>query len=198
MSRISVEECRGFAIYDEDAPCIVLNGADAAQARSFTLLHELAHLLEHSGALCLLDDDREVEQRCNRFAAEVLMPADRVRDVAGGLRVADRVDAVVRQFRVSLVAAVLRLRALDLADQAAVDATIRRAAMLAKAAANRSATGGPARHVIQRRNLGESYLRTVLDALDRDAITFADATYYLESTAATVDRMERSLVGGRG
>lgn len=37
----------------------------------------------------------------------------------------------------------------------------------------------------------------VLDALARDAITF-DATYYLEANAATVERMERSFVGGRG
>ena len=198
MSGIAVEECRGFALYDEVVPCIVLNGSDAAQARSFTLVHELAHLLDHSGALCLLDEDREVEQRCNRFAAELLMPADRVRDVVGGLQPDDRVDAVIRQFRVSLVAAALRLRGLDLADQATVDATIRRAAMLAKVAANRRTTGGPEHHVLKRRNLGERYLRTVLDALDRDAITFADATYYLESTAATVERMERSLVGGRG
>jgi transcriptional regulator with XRE-family HTH domain len=74
MSRVGVDECRGFAQDDEAVPAIVLNGADAPQARSFTLVHELAHLLQRSGALCLLDEDREVEQRCNRFAAAVLLP----------------------------------------------------------------------------------------------------------------------------
>lgn len=195
MSGVPVEECRGFAQYDDKTPCIVLNGADAPQARSFTLLHELAHLLDHTGALCLLDEDREVEQRCNAFAAAVLMPAERVRDVVDGLAEDHRVDAVVRQFRVSLVAAALRLRALTLVGQTSSQAALNRAAMLAKKAAERPARGGPAHHVIQRRNLGERYLRTVLDALDRDQLTFADVTYYLESTASTVERMELSLAG---
>lgn len=197
MSHINVDECRGFAQYDDAMPVIVLNGADAPQARSFTLLHELAHLLDHSGALCLLDDDRAVEQRCNRFAAAVLMPVGTVREAVGGLEEQARVEAVVRQFRVSPVAAALRLRALDLASQATVDATIRRAEIVARQAAERSREGGPAHHVLKRRNLGERYLGAVLDALAREAITFADATYYLESSAATVERMERSLVGGR-
>lgn len=198
MSRIDVDECRGFAQYDDAVPVIVLNGADAPQARSFTLLHELAHLLEHSGALCLLDEDREVEQRCNRFAAAALMPADPLRAVVAELDERDRVGAVVRQFRVSPVAAALRLRALDLASQRTVDAAIRQADIAARQTAERDRKGGPAPHVLKRRNLGDRYLGAVLDALADDAITFADATYYLEASAATVERMESSLVGGRG
>jgi Zn-dependent peptidase ImmA (M78 family)/transcriptional regulator with XRE-family HTH domain len=198
MSRIGVEECRGFAQYDDAAPVIVLNGADAPQARTFTLLHELAHLLDHSGALCLLDADREVEQRCNRFAAAVLMPAEPVRAATAKLDERDRVEAVARQFRVSPVAAALRLRALDLAGQSMVNAAIRQADIMARKATERDRPGGPAPHVLKRRNLGDRYVGAVLDALARDAITFTDATYYLGTNAATVERMESSLVGGRG
>lgn len=197
MSRIDVDECRGFAQYDDAVPVIVLNGADAPQARSFTLLHELAHLLDHSGALCLLDEDREVERRCNRFAAAALMPADLLHAVVADIDERSRVDVIVRQFRVSPVAAVLRLRSLDLAGQRTVDATVRQAKIAARQAVERIRKGGPAPHVLKRRNLGDRYLGAVFDALARDAITFADATYYLEATAATVERMESSLVGGR-
>ena len=168
------------------------------QVRSFTLLHELAHLLDHSGALLLLDDDREVEQRCNRFAAAVLMPEGPMRAVVGGFDERDRVEVVVRQFRVRPVAAALRLRGLDLASQAVVDATIRQAGIAARQAAERDRKGGPTPYVLKRRNLGDRYVGVVLDALARDAITFADATYYLEASAATVERMENSLVGSCG
>lgn len=197
MSSIAVNECRGFAQDDESAPVIVLNGADAPQARSFTLLHEFAHLLDRSGALCLLDDEREVERRCNRFAAAVLMPSDATRDAVANEDERQRVGAAVRRFRVSPVAAALHLRALGLVSQAVVNATIREAASAARRAGEQERRGGPAHHVLKRRNLGDRYLGTVLDALARDAITFADATYYLESNAATVDRMERSLAGSR-
>ena len=143
MSRIDVDECRGFAQYDDAVPVIVLNGADAPQAHIFTLLHELAHLLDRSGALCLLDDDREVEKRCNGSAAAVLMPAGPMRAVVGGFDERDRVEVVVRQFRVSPVTAALRLRDLDLASQTVVDATIRRADIAARQAAERDHKGGP-------------------------------------------------------
>lgn len=197
MSRVDVAECRGFAQYDDAVPVIVLNGADAAQARSFTLLHEFAHLLDHSGALCLLDDDREVEQRCNLFAAAVLMPAEPVRAAVAKLEERDRVEVVVRLSRVSPVAAALRLRALDLVTQPTVTATIRQAEIAARQTGDRDRKGGPAPHVLKRRNLGDRYVGAVFDALARDAITFADATYYLEASAATVERLEGSFVGGR-
>lgn len=48
MQRVEVGECRGFSVMDPDDdrwPIIMLNGADADPARTFTLLHELGHLL---------------------------------------------------------------------------------------------------------------------------------------------------------
>lgn len=195
MSRVPVEECRGFALDDEQLPVIMLNGADAAQARSFTLLHELAHLLDRTGAVCLLDDDREVEQRCNRFAAAVLMPQRAVGDVVGGRDPSDAVDTVARRFRVSPVAAALRLLGMGLVDQATVARTVQLAAAAAKQAAERESSGGPAHHLMKRRNLGDPYVGAVLDALHRDAITMLDATYLLESKVGTVERMERALAG---
>jgi len=66
---------RGLAITAKTAPVIIINNSDNSNARSLTLLHELAHLLR--GDMNITDEpDSEAECWCNRLAAEILMPED--------------------------------------------------------------------------------------------------------------------------
>ena len=74
---LDVETFRGLAIADEVAPFVVINDNDSRAAWSFTLLHELTHLL-------LGQDDfsdgspgtgAEIEAFCDNVAAEWLLPA---------------------------------------------------------------------------------------------------------------------------
>src|SRR5438034_6264295 len=76
---------RGFSLYFDQVPVIVVKGADAACGRLFTLVHEYVHLLLHMGGLCdtvtdvrATTPDRQLEARCNAIAAAILMPADAV------------------------------------------------------------------------------------------------------------------------
>lgn len=68
---LNAEEFRGFALVDNYAPLIFINGADTPAARLFTLVHELIHLfLGRDG----LDDGTEAY--CNRIAAQLLVPKE--------------------------------------------------------------------------------------------------------------------------
>lgn len=80
--RIDLQEMRGFSISDQPLPAVVLNMQDVPQARSFTLLHEVAHILLGAAGLCLLEesgpntDIKRVEIFCNHVAGAALVPAD--------------------------------------------------------------------------------------------------------------------------
>src|SRR5581483_7909853 len=83
-TRIETEEASGFAIADEELPVLVVNRADPVTRRTFTLLHEFAHLLTRVSSVSdisdrFLEDRRPPEEQaievfCNAVAAAALMP----------------------------------------------------------------------------------------------------------------------------
>lgn len=80
---LDVAEFRGFAISDDIAPLVFLNGKDAKSAQIFTLAHEIAHLwIGESGIsnpnyrVRSTEQGNSVESLCNRVAAETLVPSE--------------------------------------------------------------------------------------------------------------------------
>lgn len=74
---LSVDEFRGFAIFDSIAPVIFINQADVPKARLFTLIHELAHIwIGKSGVSDIsIQTNEKIEVLCNAVAAEFLAPS---------------------------------------------------------------------------------------------------------------------------
>lgn len=78
---LSVEEFRGFAITDNLAPLVFINGKDAKAAQIFTLLHEIAHIWIGQSGISNPDPlghfsrhPIAIEEFCNAVAAEALVP----------------------------------------------------------------------------------------------------------------------------
>lgn len=101
---LDIKEFRGFAITDDYAPLVFVNKKDAPAAQVFTLVHELGHiLLGESGVSNTADD---AESWCNRFAAEVLVPAAELTQVQSF----DDVERLANHYFVSVQVILLRLK----------------------------------------------------------------------------------------
>lgn len=82
-STIGLSDMRGYSIFEETLPIIVVNRKDTESARIFTLMHELVHLYLRGSGLCDLDprtdippEEQYLEQFCNEVAANTLVPSE--------------------------------------------------------------------------------------------------------------------------
>lgn len=187
-SEIPPSEMRGFSISDEGVPVIVVNALDWPRGQVFTLAHEFTHLMLRTGGLCdLLEPESGLAQRvetfCNATASAMLMPASSFldNDVVGPAGVRDWDDEVLeqlsRRYGVSQEAVLRRLVTLQRAswdfylakrdEYIAAYTEVREE----KRARRSDSPGGPPPHRMAIRDRGKPFVRLILEAYQRDAIT---------------------------
>jgi Zn-dependent peptidase ImmA (M78 family) len=183
---------RGFASIDDAVPAVVLNTNDNPRARTFTVLHELAHLA------FLAAGAGATEVRANDFAGEVVMPRERLAEefrALSGRSLVDRVDALARAFGVTPLAAAVRLRRANLtpSDQAGQVIGVLRTRTRPP---RQSRRGQYYYRTIA--SLGPAYIRLVFSALDSGAVSYPTASTLLGNVR--VDNFEtlREHVSRRG
>lgn len=118
------DEFSGFALANPLAPLVFINNADYKASQMFTFAHEFGHLL--LGESGVSDDSVGVEGApgnetwCDRFAAELLVPADDLVRETGASRTAlgDDLQRLARHYKVSRLVILRRLRTAELISAA--------------------------------------------------------------------------------
>lgn len=192
-TRVPLSVFRGLSIQHESLPVILLNGSDSNNGKVFTLFHEVAHLTNRTSGLCSLDEDVNEEAIANAFAANFLMPSKQVTALVQTLdeAPADLAAKVAARFKVSLLAAGIRLRTLDLINDDDLEAIWQEsdAAWEKSRADQKAKSGGPAPWRVRYRDLGSTYIGTVARAVEDSRIDWMDASYLLNARIPMVRQL---------
>lgn len=204
--RMPLEEARGFSLLDGKLPVIVVNAYDAIYARIFTLFHEYAHLLLGTSGVCLPNEGSvaeaiEVESFCNHFAGAFLVPKDtllkneQVRALAQAIAVSDQaIEQIATHFKVSKHVIWRRMQLADLIPlekyKTKFEEWEKEAAR--KGQGKRFFGVPPSKRCIQEK--GPRFTSLVLEAKDRDLITYSDVADYLSIRVKHLEKVQ-SLLG---
>jgi Zn-dependent peptidase ImmA (M78 family) len=177
--KLDVDEFRGFALSDKYAPAIFVNGSDAKSAQMFTLAHELAHLWLGQSALTDVGvntmHSSEVENWCDRAAAEFLVPAQELRTAWKELRSTSSPFLVAaKSFKVSPIVTGRRAMDLNLVSKAEFFGFYE-AYTKQERQKGRSAPGGGDFYRTQNNRVGELFAREVVIAALDGRVSFKEA-----------------------
>lgn len=192
-TRVDLGIFRGLSIYHETLPIILLNGADSNNGKVFTIFHEVAHLANRTSGMCGLEERVNEEEIANAFAANFLMPKSRIGQIVSEIKGAafDRAEAVAGAFKVSILAAGVRLRTLDLIADEELD-SIRRESddrWQGVRESRKKRDGGPAPWRTRYRDLGPEYVGVVARALEDERLDLLDASHLLNARVPMVQQM---------
>jgi Zn-dependent peptidase ImmA (M78 family) len=213
MSRVDLEEVRGFSLAEDLLPVIAVNTKDPPNARVFTMLHELCHVVLRRSGVCEPDEERlrpseerRVEVFCNHVAGAALVPLEELlsdQTVRANPEAAwsdDDLRRISKKFSAGRFVVLRRLLTAGRttpafyrpkhADwvRAQREEDARR-----KAEGREDKRGGPPpdRNAVAER--GQAFVRLVLQSYYQDRITLSDVSEYLGVRLKHLPKIEQAV-----
>lgn len=193
---VDESELSGCSLYYDYCPIILLNGKNYYNRRIFTLMHELAHLIQGDSAICDVDKHNQKEAFCNKVAAEILMPQETFNEIPlftkkdHKLKVAN----IANTYGVSKQSVVYKLNSSRIIDDdlrdywigiLEHDNAVKREKDMIKQKESTPKIPTPIRKM---KYDGTPYTRLILNAYENEIITSTQAMRYLDTS---IDKFER-------
>ena len=202
---LDVEEFRGFAISDELAPLVFINGRDFRAAQIFTLAHELTHLwIGETGVsnpdytLRSSEQGNLVEWVSNRVAAETLVPSEDfiTRWQNGSTPIETNLRSLTSHYRVSGM--VILRQAYDLELIPPEDYWVQYGRVVSRMSRVPSSgeSGGNFYFTLLARN-SHTFVRTVISSVAEGNLLFNEAASLLNVRVSTLSGISEHLFGSR-
>ena len=191
---------RGFSLYFDLAPVIFIKkysgdvtNDGGKRIQSFTLMHELGHLLKHKKSFIDLEEDfkkhQGLEKEANEIAGDILVPKKYLDQLdynrlseAEANEFDDLIKAKADSWGVNTWVVMLRLLSEGKISQKKYnDYEAHRKSLTTPVSASISGGGSRKRHKEPLNIFGRHYVATVLDALNDKQITIVKASNFLDN-----------------
>ncbi len=203
-TNIPVKVFRGFVIADEIAPFVIINKQDSPSAQSFTLLHEMVHLLLNETGISGHGHGTKSEEFCNIVASMCMLPERELEqiNVKPNQDIAElerQISSFAQQRNLSHIMVAYRLLRSGNINQSVYEKLSDH--FLEKWKQNREqrrershkSSGGPNYYVVQRYNVGPALVSLTGRMMDSNALPTTKAAKILGVKPTQVGSMIASL-----
>ena len=193
-----IEDARGFALADETPNIIVINSKDSIEARLFTLMHELAHIILGETVIDLPEESlvvrSNIEAWCNAFSSAFLLPKEVSIDLfnksKNSLTETDTLNALSRKYKVSKAVLLVKMVNLNYISRQEFDSVLARyAPKEAKVEKKEKQAIGMASDQKCLSEMGNKFVSLVANNFDKEFITYNDALSFLSIKSRNFDKV---------
>lgn len=197
-----VEDARGFTLVDDSPPVIVVNSKDKIEARIFTLMHELGHVLLNESGISMpestlfITNIESVERWCNDFSSAFLFPETLAkrefnRDMESIIET-KTLNKLSRTYKVSKAMLLYNMLKLNFIIKQQYEAVLERyTPEILKPKEKAKKKGGFGLTADKKCLLekGQKFVSLVVNNVDKGFITHSDALDYLSIKAKSLGKM---------
>lgn len=197
--KLDPDEFQGFALVDDYAPLIFVNGADYKAAQMFTAAHELAHIFIGAEGISSLKRtlpqyDSLVEAQCNRIAAEFLVPTDILLEFLSKDKTADQ-ERAAKYFKVSSIVAARRMLDTGVMDKIRFDRFYADYSEQQQKQQTQKKGGGNYWNMVKYR-VGKRFGRAIVRAVMEERLPYTDAYRLTGMRGGTFERYAEGVLSG--
>jgi Zn-dependent peptidase ImmA (M78 family) len=204
-----LQDARGFSLMDNEFPVIVLNSREYPTGKTFSLFHELCHILFNTGGVFrdiqtgdLKKNAKTIETFCNQFASDFLLPSSELLNeelVINNKNNKEWKDAILQEiadiYKISKEVVLLKLLENNLTTRSFyLKAKAKWVAEFKKDIQNKKKQeGGPTYHTTNISHLGKNFISKILTSYHAGNLTAQQVADFLNIKISRIKEYEQKI-----
>lgn len=190
-----VEDARGFALSDEVPNIVAVNSQDQIEARIFTLMHEVGHILLGNTGISIPDfnNQNKIERWCNEFSSLFLLPEEMAKKIfeenKKELVETKTLNSLSRKYKLSKAMLLYNMLKLKFINAEKYNEVLGRSRKIELEKQEKSGGAGITADKKCISELGNKFISLVADNIDKKQITYSDALNYLSIKAKNFNKV---------